>query len=290
MTHLSLPSPAKINLFLHVNGRREDGYHLLQTAYQFIDFYDDLSLHLRPDSDITLQTSSPAIPPAENLVMKAARRLQAYTHCKKGVHINLIKRIPMGSGLGGGSSNAATTLLALNQLWQTQLSLPELKELGLQLGADVPIFLHGRAAFAEGVGEQFYPIDPPEHWILLLFPACHSETKRIFSDPELTRDTPKFTIQEFLRNGGHNDCEPITRKHFPQVVQALDCLSQYTLARMTGTGSGVFAVFESREAACKIAEKIPAPLKRSVVQGLNNSPLLTRLENRLKAIGFSAKR
>lgn len=270
---LALSSPAKINLFLHIIGRRSDGYHLLQTAYQFINFYDDMFFSSRTDSTISLQSSSQEILPEENLIFKAAKLLQAHSSCQSGINIRLTKRIPLGGGLGGGSSNAATTLLALNKLWEINLNKEELAQLGLTLGADIPIFIHGRAAFAEGIGEKFYPIDPPEDWFLVIFPNCKVSTEKIFSDSQLTRNTPEITIAEFFENGGHNDCEPVARKHFPEIANTLDWLNQYTTARMTGTGSSVFATFKSKEAALKVAEKIPASLNSIIVRGTNHSLL-----------------
>ncbi len=278
MVEVRLPSPAKINLFLHVVGRRPDGYHLLQTAFQFIDLCDDMVFQLRTDDKILVESSDPTIPYESNLVTKAAYLLKKQTGCRLGIDIKLEKCIPRGGGLGGGSSNAATTLLALNLLWGTQLNPIELAALGLELGADVPIFIHGKAAFAQGIGEQLTNIHPEEKWILLLLPDCTVDTSKIFSDPELTRNTPEITITEYFE-GTHNDCEPVARKRFPQIATALDWLNEIAAARMTGTGSGVFAIFNDKEAAMKAAKEIPASLKGITVKGLNNSPLHNAIEN-----------
>lgn len=273
MANLWLTSPAKINLFLHIVGQRADGYHLLETAFQFIDLCDEIGFELREDGKIQLTAEDLNFPAEENLIVKAAKLLQDDTGCRLGADIFLKKRIPIGAGLGGGSSNAATTLLALDKLWQTNLTQNELLQLGLRLGADVPIFIYGKSAFAQGIGEIFQPISPTEDWILLLIPPCHVETRKIFSDSQLTRNTPAIKIRECFENGGHNDCEPIARKYFPDIANTLDLLRQYSDARMTGTGSGVFATFNSKEAAIEVAEKMPALLNAIIVKRLNTSPL-----------------
>lgn len=273
MVEVRVPSPAKINLFLHIIGQRSDGYHRLQTAFQFLDFCDDLTFRLTSDSKITLDVTGLAVPVEENLIHAATRLLQDKGGVKQGVEIFLDKKIPLGGGLGGGSSNAGTTLLVLNQLWNLGLSTSELMTLGLSLGADVPIFIHGKAAFAQGIGEKLQTIDPAEDWFVLLFPGCHVNTGKIFSDSQLTRNTPPITIAEFFEEGGHNDCEPIARNHFPKIADALDWLGHYASARMTGTGSCVFATFKDKEAALKIIKNIPASFNGIVVKGLNTSPL-----------------
>lgn len=272
MNVLHLPSPAKINHCLHVVGRRADGYHLLQTVFQFIDFYDELTFSLIQEPKIELE-SLLDFPAEQNLITKAAYLLQTKTDCNQGIKITLNKRIPLGAGLGGGSSNAATTLLALNYLWNLNLSLQELLELGVTLGADIPIFLYGQASFAEGIGERLQPIDLEDSWVLLLFPDCQVETRKIFSDSELTRNTPGITITEFLHKGGHNDCEPVAKKYYPEIAQALDYLGQFAMAKMTGSGSCVFATFKDRATALKVANKIPAAFNGIIVRGLNTSPL-----------------
>jgi 4-diphosphocytidyl-2-C-methyl-D-erythritol kinase len=295
MPEITVPSPGKINLFLHINGRRPDGYHLLQTAFQFIDFSDYLTFTLRSDSKIHLQAPSLAFPVEQNLIYRAATLLQRYTQCNKGVDIALEKHLPMGGGLGGGSSNAATTLVILNLLWETQLSDAQLLTLGLELGADVPIFIDGRASFAQGIGEELTPTDFPEKWLLLLLPSCHVDTGKIFSDSQLTRNTPPITIAEFFEDGGHNDCEPVAKKHFPEIANALSWLGRYASVRMTGTGSCVFAIFEDKEAALHVIKQIPDSLRGIIVRGLNSSPLHNAINNLIgvspsgKARGFDLR-
>lgn len=279
MAEFTVPSPGKINLFLHVLGRRPDGYHLLQTAFQFIDFCDYLTFKLRSDSQIKLEAPSLDFPTEHNLIYRAAMLLRDYTGVTKGIEISVEKNIPLGGGLGGGSSNAATTLLILNLLWDTGLTLDELLTLGLKLGADLPIFIDGRASFAEGVGEQLEPVIYPEKWLLIVMPPCSVDTGKIFVDSQLTRNTPPITIAEFFEKGGHNDCEPVARKHFPEIANALDWLGQYVPVKMTGTGSSIFAMFEDKETALQIFKKIPEPLTGIIVKGLNSSPLHSTIKN-----------
>lgn len=273
MADLRVPSPAKINLFLHVNGRRSDGYHLIQTAFQFVDLVDYLTFQVRPDAAIAVHTDLIDVAMEDNLIYKAAKLLQDYGNVKLGIDITLEKHIPIGGGLGGGSSNAATTLLILNLLWDLKLTLSELLHLGVKLGADVPIFLYGQAAFAEGIGDQLRPIELNESWLLLIVPPCSVNTGKIFSDSQLTRTTPRLTIAEFLESGGHNDCEPVAQKHFPEIAKALKWLENYSSAKMTGSGSCVFAAFENEETAVNISKEIPESFKGFVVKGLNTSPL-----------------
>lgn len=272
------PAPAKLNLFLHIIGRREDGYHLLQTVFQFIDYCDTLEFEITGSKSITLSGNSDEYPPGEDLIYRAASLLQAETGCDRGVHVHVDKKIPMGAGLGGGSSNAATTLVALNHLWHLGLDREQLVSLGLQLGADVPIFVHGHAAFAQGIGEQLTDIDPEEPWYLLLFPGCRVATSAIFNAADLTRNTPPITIRDFLKDGGHNDCERPVRLLYPEVAAALDWLQAYTNARMTGTGSCVFSSFKDRSVAESVCRKMPAKWRGIVARGMNQSPLVTRLE------------
>lgn len=273
MANLRVPSPAKINLFLHVNGRRSDGYHLIQTAFQFVNLVDYLTFQVRPDAAIAVHTDLIDVATEDNLIYKAAKLLQDYGNVKQGIDITLEKHIPIGGGLGGGSSNAATTLLILNLLWDLKLTLSELLHLGVKLGADVPIFLYGQAAFAEGIGDQLRPIELNESWLLLIVPPCSVNTGKIFSDSQLTRTTPRLTIAEFLESGGHNDCEPVAQKHFPEIAKALKWLENYSSAKMTGSGSCVFAAFENEETAVNISKEIPESFKGFVVKGLNTSPL-----------------
>lgn len=271
------PAPAKLNLFLHITGRRDDGYHLLQTVFQFLDYGDELNFSVREDGAINRLTPLPGVPEESDLVVRAARLLKDRTATPLGVDIEVIKRLPMGGGLGGGSSDAATTLVALNQLWDTGLGEDELSELGLALGADVPIFVHGYAAWAEGVGEQLEPVDPPEPWFVVLIPPVSVATAAVFGDPELTRNSPPITICAFLSGEGTNVCEPVVRKRYPEVAQVIDWLGQFSPSRMTGTGSCVFAAFDSRPAAQAVLDQAPKEWQGFVARGLNRSPLLNRL-------------
>lgn len=272
-SRLCLPSPAKLNLFLHINARRSDGYHNIQTAFQFLDFGDELEFETRSDRSIHVTMSDATIAQQDNLIFKAASLLQAQTDCHLGANIYCRKKIPLGAGLGGGSSNAATTLLALNYLWESHLDSKALRVLARTLGADVPIFMYGQAAWAEGVGDQLQPINVAQKWYLLLLPPCQISTAKIFSDPELTRNTPKITIQQFLSDAGQNDCEKIVKRHYPIVNQAIECLSQYAPAKLTGTGSAVFAAFDSAQEANDIGSRLSQPFRYIVTKGLNESPL-----------------
>ncbi len=272
------PAPAKLNLFLHVVGRRTDGYHLLQTVFQFLDHCDQLGFSVRSDGRLLRHSNYSDINPDDDLVIRAARALQAETGCALGVEITITKQLPMGGGLGGGSSNAATTLVALNQIWSLGLSIDRLAGIGLSLGADVPVFVRGHAAWAEGVGELLTEIEPSECWYLVINPGHHVTTAGIFGAPDLTRNTPAITIRDFLKSGGHNDCEPVVRRLYPEVAAVLDWLGQYTGARLTGTGACVFAGFNSEEQAEKIHASLPSKWQGFVARGLNRSPLLARLE------------
>ncbi len=271
---LTLRAPAKINRFLHIIGQRPDGYHNLQTVFQFLDLSDQLTLQERHEADIELHGSGMNIAPESNLISQAARALQAATGCRLGAHIQINKKIPVGGGVGGGSSDAASTLLGLNTLWQTGLSLTELAEIGAQLGADVPVFIHGKAAFAEGIGEQLTVIDLPTPWYLLLKPACEVSTARIFSQQELTRNTSPIKIAAFL-NGAtctRNDCLPVVLKLYPEIRAAMNWLETFSRPRLTGTGACIFAEFESRQNAEAVLEQVPATWQAYVTQGLNTSP------------------
>lgn len=267
------PAPAKLNLCLRVTGRREDGYHTLQTAFQFIDIQDDLFFHVQPGRRIERLAGVAGVDAEADLTLRAARLLQAETGCDRGAGIRLEKHLPVGGGLGGGSSDAATTLLALNHLWQTGLDRARLAELGLQLGADVPVFIHGLAAWGEGVGEELQPLDLPEPWFLVIAPDVTVSTGGIFSDPELTRDNAPITIADFLSGGRENDCEPVVRRRYPVVAEALDWLGQYAPAQLTGTGACVFAAFDARDRAQETFTRLPAGWHGFVARGRNRSPL-----------------
>jgi 4-diphosphocytidyl-2-C-methyl-D-erythritol kinase len=267
------PAPAKLNLFLHVVGRRPDGYHLLQTAFRFIDFGDELAISVRDDGDIRRTTAMPGVPAEQDLTVRAARALQNETGCGKGADIGIVKRVPVGGGLGGGSSDAATTLIALNRLWETGLGRARLQQLALQLGADVPVFVYGRNAFAEGVGERLQPLQLPPAWYLVLVPELAVSTAEIFSDAELTRNTNAITIAAFSVGRGRNDLEPVVCRRYPQVARHLEWLHRYGDARMTGSGACVFCAFGSEEQARQVWLQLPAGMRGFVARGLDRHPL-----------------
>ncbi len=271
------PAPAKLNLFLHIIGRREDGYHLLQTAFQFIDYCDWLEFRPLTESRIGYRSLLPGVVSKQDLVYRAAKLLQKTTGYQQGVEIRLYKRLPLGGGLGGGSSDAATTLVALNHLWETGLSLEQLAQLGLELGADVPVFIYGRAAWAEGVGEQLQPFELAEPWYLVITPPVQVSTREIFTAPELTRDCKPITIASFLKGEGQNVCQPVVCRRYPLVAQILDWLSQFSPAKMTGTGSSVFAAFGEEQQALELLARTPPAWRSVVVKGCNYSPLLNYL-------------
>ena len=270
------PAPGKLNLFLHVVGRRADGYHRLQTAFQFIDLSDELRFWSRPPGVIERRSDLPGVPAEDDLCVRAARMLAARAGVAPGVAIELNKRLPMQGGVGGGSSDAATVLVALNELWGLQLPDPELAELGLALGADVPVFVHGQAAWAEGVGERLTPLELPESVYLLVRPDATVSTAEVFKAPELTRDSPAITIPGFLLTGGRNDCEPVVRRRFPAVAEALDWLEGFAPARLTGTGSCVYAAMRDEAHARAALASLPRRWTGYVVRGLNRSPLVAR--------------
>ncbi len=270
---LTLPAPAKLNLFLHVTGRRADGYHTLQTLFQLLDHGDTLHFTARDDGVIALTPELPDVPAEQNLIVRAAKLLQRFSGCRLGADLHLQKRLPMGGGIGGGSSDAATTLLGLNALWQLALSIDTLAELGLQLGADVPVFVRGRSAWAEGVGEALTPVDLPARNYLILVPPCSVSTAAIFSSEALTRHTSAITIAAFREQGGRNDCEPVVRSLHPEVAFALDWLSRFAPSRMTGTGACVFAAFDDRATAESVLAQKPAGYDGFVATGVNHSPL-----------------
>ena len=282
---LKLPAPAKLNLFLHITGRRSDGYHNLETCFQFINVCDYLTFEATDTGNIKLTPSLEGVPDEQNLIVKAARLLQEYTGCTQGARIQLEKKLPMGGGLGGGSSNAATTLHGLNRLWSLDLSTSELEHLGLSLGADVPIFVHGHSAFASGIGEVFEEANPEELYYLIMVPDCHVNTAKIFSDPALTRDSKTLRIRAPLSEAINwqlietlrNDCEALVRKQYPEINQAFKTLSQHADARLTGTGCCLFAPFNFHEDASKIASLLPEGNHSFIAKGLNTSPLLEAL-------------
>ncbi len=271
------PAPAKLNLFLHVVGRREDGYHLLQTLFQFLDYGDELEFQTRDDGCIRRLTGLPGVPEEQDLVIRAARLLQRECGVGQGADIRLRKRLPMGGGLGGGSSNAATTLVALNHLWGCALDPGELSRLGLRLGADVPVFVHGRAAWAEGVGERLTPVDVPQEWFLVLDPGVAVSTAEIFSAADLIRDARPITIRAFLEGKGGNTLEQTVVERYPALAEALEWLDGHARARMTGTGGCLFAQFGEREQAQRVLRQLPARWRGFVARGRNHSPLLERL-------------
>lgn len=270
---LTCPAPAKLNLFLHVVGRREDGYHLLQTLFRFIDFSDTLHFTLREDGEVRRISEIEGVPPEQDLCVRAARLLQRECGCKLGVDIALEKRIPMGGGLGGGSSDAATTLLALNRMWQLNLPRERLMQLGLALGADVPAFVFGENAFAEGVGERLQAYPLPEAWYLVLFPPVHVATARIFAHPELTRNTISLKIRDLSLRDARNDLQPVVCGLYPEVAQHLAWLGKFAEARMTGSGACVFAEFPGAEQAQAVLEKLPPGMQGIVARGLPHHPL-----------------
>jgi 4-diphosphocytidyl-2-C-methyl-D-erythritol kinase len=273
---LVCPAPAKLNLFLHVVGRREDGYHLLQTVFRFLDFSDELEFVSRRDGQIRLHTPLPGVPEEKDLCVRAARLLQQESGARLGVDIFLKKRIPMGGGLGGGSSDAATTLIALNRLWALDWKRKPLQKLGLGLGADVPVFIFGENAFAEGVGEELRAIDLPPAWYLVLTPPVHVSTAGIFASKELTRNTIPIKIPPFSVERGHNDLEPVVCRLYPEVAHALQWLRQLDaahIAAMTGSGACVFAEFATETAARSALAQVPSGMSGFVAQGLSRHPL-----------------
>jgi 4-diphosphocytidyl-2-C-methyl-D-erythritol kinase len=271
------PAPAKLNLMLRVVGRRADGYHLLQTVFQFVDWCDLISFAWLETPDVILTRPLPGVPPSLDLTVRAARLLQQVTGVRRGVRITVDKRLPMGGGLGGGSSDAATVLIALNALWNLGLSEEELIRLGVQLGADVPVFIKGTAAWAEGVGERLTSLDLPEPWYVILVPPCRVATAKVFAAPDLTRNSAFVTINEFLAGEQGNDCLPVVRRMYPEVAAALEALSAYGEARLTGTGACVFAAFSDFKQAQAAAEALEAKWEVHLARGLNRSPLRDKL-------------
>ncbi|HVN42304.1 MAG TPA: 4-(cytidine 5'-diphospho)-2-C-methyl-D-erythritol kinase [Steroidobacteraceae bacterium] len=270
------PAPGKLNLCLHVVGRRPDGYHDLQTAFQFIDLCDEIRFFQRPPGLIERLGKVAGVPEADDLAVRAARLLARSVATMPGVAIEVRKRLPLQGGVGGGSSDAATVLVALNALWDLRRSEEELAILGLQLGADVPVFVRGRAAWAEGVGERLTPVDFPEAIYLLVQPDVAVPTAEVFKAPELTRDSPVITIRGFLTTGGRNDFEPVVRRRFPAVAEALEWLERFAPARLTGTGACVFAPMPDEQSARAALGQLPGRWRGWVVRGCNRSPLAAR--------------
>ena len=275
------PAPAKLNLFLHIVGRRPDGYHELQSCFQFVDLCDEITFEVRADGRIRRTAEIADVAEEADLCVRAARALQTAAGSALGADISVLKRIPMGGGLGGGSSDAATCLVALNHLWNLHWPIDDLAALGLKLGADVPVFVRGRVAWAEGIGERltplYPPLAPPETNYLILKPNIGVSTAEVFQDPDLTRNSPPITIHGFLASGGRNDCLGVVRRRYAEVARALDWLSQYGPARLTGTGACVFLAVETSERGWEIARQLPPALEFFLARGLNDSPLLERL-------------
>jgi 4-diphosphocytidyl-2-C-methyl-D-erythritol kinase len=267
---LTLLSPAKLNLFLHITGRRDNGYHELQTVFQLLDWGDQLTFTPNNSGKITLESNAIDIPLQENLIVRAAQLLQQHP---PGAHITLQKKIPTGAGLGGGSSNAATTLLALNYLWGLDLPRSELQELGTALGADVPVFVGAHTAWAEGIGEILTPIELPERWYVILVPDCHVSTREIFSNPQLTRNSIPIKMAAFFGGDTRNDCQQLVRRLYPQVDKALKVLGNFGEPRLTGTGACTFLSFENEARARAVRKQLQGEWTSVLARGVNTSPL-----------------
>lgn len=277
MNTLTLPAVAKLNLFLHITGRRHDGYHNLQTLFQLLDVGDELTFTLRHDNHITLHCNNSELINEQNLVLRAARLLQQYSNSTFGCDIYLDKRLPMGGGLGGGSSDAATTLLGLNKLWQLNLSVDTLAGLGLTLGADVPLFVRGFTAFAEGVGEKLQPVNLAEKVYLVVTPACHVSTAEIFQHPDLIRNSAPISIEQLHQSLWRNDCQPLVERLYPIVAITLQWLVEYAPCQMTGTGASVFAAFPDQTSAQHALMQLPANCQGFIAKGVNQSPVWAAL-------------
>lgn len=271
------PAPAKLNLFLHVTARRADGYHELQTLFQLIDLADTIAIRVREDGAIERPEGPRGVAPEADLAVRAAHALKTATGVTLGADLKVLKRIPLGGGLGGGSSDAATTLLALNELWGCGLGPSELAVLGRSLGADVPVFIEGFSAWGEGIGERLTQVELPERWYLVIHPGVAVSTASVFQSPELTRNSPLITIRGFFESGGRNDCEGVVRSLCPEVGEVLDWLGRFAPARLTGTGSCVFAAFANAPEAERLAARVPDRWTSAVARGLNVSPLRERL-------------
>lgn len=272
------PAPAKLNLMLRITGRREDGYHLLQTVFQMLDLCDWLTFHSLENDEVRLKKSLDGVPEETDLTVRAAKLLKAESGCKQGVCIEIEKNLPMGGGLGGGSSDAATTLLVLNKLWELNFSVEKLMQIGLKLGADVPIFIYGFAAWAEGVGEEITKIDVKEQWIVVIKPGCHVDTGEIFSHKNLTRNSKSITMSDFLAGEQQNDCLALVRELYQPVKQAMIALSEFSETKLTGTGACVFAQFDSKESACKAYDALKPDWQVYLSKGMNESLLSQKLK------------
>ncbi|MBT5007644.1 MAG: 4-(cytidine 5'-diphospho)-2-C-methyl-D-erythritol kinase [Halieaceae bacterium] len=273
---LTLLSPAKLNLFLHITGQRGDGYHELQTLFQLLDWGDRLQFKSDNSGEISLHGADLGIPAEQNLIVKAAQALPRNTS-KQGVSIHLEKRIPEGGGLGGGSSNAAATLLAMNYLWNLQLGDKALQKIGAKLGADVPVFVAGHTAWAEGIGEFLTPVELPETWYLVIAPGCHVSTAEIFSNEQLTRNTSPIKMAAFFEGNSRNDCQQLVRNLHKEVDNALNWLDNFGTAKLTGTGACVFASFDDEQAATSALSQLPESMSGFVARGINTSPVLNAL-------------
>ncbi len=285
MDKIKLPAPAKLNLFLHITGRRADGYHLLQTVFQMLDYADEIELICRDDGIISRLNDNQDIPIESDLCLRASKLLQRRCGAKLGVDIKLTKNLPIGGGIGGGSSDAATVLHGLNLLWKLDLTIEELAEVGLELGADVPVFVHGFSAWAEGIGESLTPIKLPQQWFVVIQPEVFVSTAEIFSDQALTRDCEALTIARFQNKSGFENCsnvfEPVVIRKYPQIAKAMSWLSSFSEARLTGTGSCIFASFETKLEAEQVLialAQTPEKWQGFIAEGLNQSPLLSAVD------------
>jgi 4-diphosphocytidyl-2-C-methyl-D-erythritol kinase len=277
-SRLIFESPGKLNLMLHITGRRDDGYHLLQTVFQFIELYDYLTFEITKDGLITRSGSQTPVNEADDIILLAAKLLQSKYQISLGLRYSIEKHIPIGGGLGGGSSNAATTLMVLNKLWKLNLELSELATLGLQLGADVPVFIEGKSAWANGIGEELTPVDLPKPWFVVIYPQLFVSTAEIFASEQLTRNCDPITIRAFLAGQGCNVCEPVACQLYPDIQKVIDWLSQYSKARMTGTGACVFASFDSLEQAESVRSLAPEYWSAFVVKAMNQNPVIEQCE------------
>ena len=275
---MTLPAPAKLNLFLYITGRRDDGFHNLQTLFQLLDYGDTLELSRRDDGQLRLKSGLVDVPDEANLVMRAARELQSVTGTSFGADMSLVKRVPMGAGLGGGSSDCATALAGLNRLWGTCLDEQQLAAIGLKLGSDVPVFIRGHSAFAEGRGEVLQAVDLPCRWYLVIYPKLPVSTAKIFAHPDLTRDTPQRKIAALSTGVTGNDCQAVVELLYPEIAAARQWLEHYAPASLSGTGSSVFAPFDERPDAQRALDALPERWEAFIARGVNRSPLLDALE------------